>query len=175
MAVCELLGASGLGRIREIDRSERAEAVFVVEEGVLRRIPRRVEVPPWNDGELAETEQRIAASVACGGVLLGVLDDGSLAAAAVLGGTFLASGPDRLELVFLHVSRPHRRRGHASALFDEVCRRARARGAAQLYISSSDVEPAVRFYLARGCRPAAHVDPVIAERWPEDIQLELEL
>jgi ribosomal protein S18 acetylase RimI-like enzyme len=147
----------------------------VVEHGALRRVPRRLEIPAWDAGELAETERRIEASLAAGGVLLGVTEGASLVAGAVLGGTFLSSAPDRLELVFLHVSRPYRRRGLATELLGEVCRRARARGAEQLYISSSDAESAVRFYLRRGGRLSGRVDREIAARWPEDVPLELDL
>ena len=169
------LGPADLGRIREIDRSERATGFFVVEDGVLTRIERELEIPGWTEDELAKGVERLGASLAGGGLLLGALDDGALVAAAVLGGLWLEGAPDRLELVFLHVSSTHRRRGLAGMLFDEVCRRARERGARQLYISSSDVEPAVRFYLGRGCRVAEQVDPAIQRRWPTDVQLTLEL
>jgi ribosomal protein S18 acetylase RimI-like enzyme len=169
------LGLTELGRIREIDRSEHADAVYVVDDGGLRRVVRMLELPTWTEAELAETMQRLSGSVAAGGVFLGVLDGTALVAAAMLGGELLAGEPERLELVFLHVSRTHRRRGLARQLFGEVCRRARAAGAEQLYISSSDVEPAVRFYLGQGCQLAERVDPGLVERWPTDVQLTLAL
>jgi ribosomal protein S18 acetylase RimI-like enzyme len=171
----EELGLAELARIREIDRSERASGFFVVEQGRLRLVERELEIPTWDDGELAETIDRPTASLAGGGVVLVIADGPRLVAAAVLGGELLAGEERRLELVFLHVSRSHRRLGLARQLLDEVCRRARARGAEQLYISSSDVEPAVRFYLGYGCVLAARGDPAIVERWPTDIHLTLEL
>ena len=175
MAAVQELGVAGLDRIAEIDRSEVADGVFVVEGGTLHLVEREVAIPGWDAAELAETLARLRGCVAGGGVLLGVVDDGRLVAAAALGGQPLAGDVRRLELVFLHVSRTHRRRGLARELFDEVCRRARRRGAEQLYVSSSDVEPAVRFYLGRGCRLAAPVDAALVERWPDDVQLTLEL
>jgi GNAT superfamily N-acetyltransferase len=169
------LGLDELARIGEIDRSERASGVFVCEQGILQLVERDLDVPTWDDAEFAETTARLAATLAGGGVLLAIADGPRLVAAAVLGGELLAGDERRLELVFLHVSRSHRRLGLAHRLLDEVCRRARARGAAQLYISSSEVEPAVRFYLGYGCVPAAPTDPAIVERWPSDIHLTLEL
>jgi ribosomal protein S18 acetylase RimI-like enzyme len=171
----EELGLDELARIREIDRSERAEGFFVVEDGSLRLVERDLEIPTWDDAEFADAIERLSASLAGGGVTLAIADGPRLVAAAVLGGEFLAGEERRLELVFLHVSRSHRRLGLARRLLDEVCRRARERGAEQLYISSSDVEPAVRFYLGYGCVPAARTDPAIVGRWPTDIQLTLQL
>ena len=169
------LAASELVRIGEIDRSETADGFYVVEDGRLQRVERRLEIPTWSEAELEETLERLARGLAAGGLMLGIVDGPRLAAAALLGGEPLDGERERLELVFLHVSRPHRRHGLAGALFDEVCVRARQRGAEQLYISSSDVEPAVRFYLARDCRLAERVDRAIASRWPADIPLELDL
>jgi ribosomal protein S18 acetylase RimI-like enzyme len=169
------LGPDELARIREIDRSESACGFFVCEQGSLRLVERELELATWDDAELAETTDRLTGSLARGGVLLGIADGPRLVAAAVLGGELLAGDERRLELVFLHVSRSHRRLGLARRLLDDVCRRARERGAEQLYISSSDVEPAVRFYLACGCVLAAHADPAIVARWPTDIQLTREL
>jgi ribosomal protein S18 acetylase RimI-like enzyme len=169
------LGPEALARIGEIDRSEHADGYFVLEGGGLRRVERELEIPTWDDAELADTLARLRHSLATGGVLLGVVDDERLVAAAMLGGELLAGETRRLELVFLHVSRAHRRLGLARELLDEVCLRARERGAEQLYVSSSDVEPAVRFYLARGCELASQTDAAMVERWPTDIHLTLDL
>jgi ribosomal protein S18 acetylase RimI-like enzyme len=169
------LGTADLGRIGEIDRSERAGAFYVLEAGGLVRVERDLEIPSWTDAELAETVARLERALASGGVLLGVEDGERLVAAAVLGGRWLSGAAHRVELEFLHVSSTHRRRGLAGMLFDEVCRRARERGASELYVSSSDVEHAVRFYLARGCEPTDRPDPAVVARWPTDIQLTLAL
>ncbi len=94
----------------------------------------------------------------------------------MLGGEFVDAGSDALEVAFLHVSRPYRRRGIATALLDELSRRARGRGARQLYVSASDTESAIAFYLRHGWRPAEEVDPAIAaENEPTDIALTLGL
>jgi ribosomal protein S18 acetylase RimI-like enzyme len=169
------LGPADLGRIGEIDRSERVGAFYVVEGGVLERVERDLEIPTWTEAELAEAVARLERALASGGILLGVEDGPTLVAAAVLGGGRLAGATHRIELVFLHVSSTHRRRGLARMLFDEVCRRARERGADELYVSSSDLEPALQFYLARGCKPTDRPDPAVVARWPTDIQLTLML
>lgn len=165
------LAAAELFRIRAIDRAERAEGYFVHEQGGLRRIERALEIPTWDDAELAGTLERLSRALAEGGVLLGVEDGATLAGAAVLGAARLRGERRRLELVFLHVGRPYRRRGLARLLFAEVCRRARQQAAEELYVSSSDVESAVWFYLGQGCVPAEPVDPQLVARWPTDIQL----
>jgi GNAT superfamily N-acetyltransferase len=169
------LGPADLRRIGEIDRSERAGAYYVFEQGALVRIERDLAIPSWTDAELAEIVARVERALASGGVYLGIEDGETLVAAAVLGGRRLTGAAHRVELEFLHVSSAHRRRGLAGLLFDDVCRRARERGAVELYISSSDVEHAVQFYLARGCEPADRPDPAVVARWPTDIQLTLAL
>jgi ribosomal protein S18 acetylase RimI-like enzyme len=173
--VVQELRLDELLRVREIDRSESASGFFVLEDGSLRLVERDLEIPTWDDAEFADTIDRLTATLAGGGVVLAIADGPRLVAAAALGGELLAGEERRLELVFLHVSRSHRRLGLARQLLDEVCSRARARGAEQLYVSSSDVEPAVRFYLGYGCVPAARTDPAIVERWPTDIHLTLKL
>ncbi len=58
---------------------------------------------------------------------------------------------------------------------DEICRLARRRGAKQLYISATQTESAVGFYLRYGCRLAEAVDPALYELEPKDIHLMLDL
>jgi ribosomal protein S18 acetylase RimI-like enzyme len=166
-----VLAAHELDRIGEIDRSEHVRAVYVVAQGSLQLVEREHEIAAWTADELAETHARLGAALAEGGVALGVFDGDRLAAAAVLGGIFLAGDRTRLELVFLHVSRSHRRRGLGRALFDEVCEVARSRGARELYVSSSEVAAAVDLYRALGCVVADPVDAAAVARWPDDVQL----
>jgi ribosomal protein S18 acetylase RimI-like enzyme len=166
-----VLAPHELARIGEIDRSEHVHAVYVLEQGSLQLVERELEIASWNADELAETRARLDAALAEGGAAVGVVDDDRLAAAAVLGGALLEGDRERLELVFLHVSRSHRRRGLGRALFHEVCELARSRGACELYVSSSDVAAAVDLYRALGCVLADPVDTAAVARWPDDIQL----
>jgi ribosomal protein S18 acetylase RimI-like enzyme len=169
------LQAGDLDRLVEIDRSEHARRVYVLDGGALRAVERNLEIATWSEDERAETTARLAGKLAEGGAAFGVLEDGRLVGLAVLGGERIGLASHQLELAFLHVSRDHRRRGIARALLRRVCEQASARGATQLYISASDTDSAVDFYLAAGCDLADHLDPVLYAEWPSDIHLVLDL
>ena len=167
--------AGDLDRIREIDRSESVRFVYVYEQGELRPVEVNHDIPTWGEEMVAEAKERLAPKLAAGGVLLGAVDGDQLVAVAVLGGEFIGIRSNQLEVAFLYVSNGYRRRGIAKQLMDEICRRARRRGAEQLYISASETESAVGFYLGYGCRLAERVDPALFELEPRDIHLTLDL
>ena len=79
--------------------------------------------------------------------------------------------PELAWLAFLHVSRPHRRRGAATALWGAAVERARSAGATSLYVSATPTGSAVGFYLRQGCRLADPVHPRLYGDEPEDIHL----
>jgi GNAT superfamily N-acetyltransferase len=169
------LHVDGLVRLREIDRSEHARRVYAYDRGILRPVERELEIATWSEAELAETTTRLAGKLAEGGVAYATLDDARLVGLAVLGGERLGVAGDQLELAFLHVDRGHRRRGIARALLGRACDEARARGASQLYISASDTDAAIDFYLGVGCVLADRLDPALFAQWPDDIHLTLGL
>jgi ribosomal protein S18 acetylase RimI-like enzyme len=172
----EQLPRAELGRIREIDRSETVASVYLREGDELQRVETRLEIPPWNDDEIARIKARLARKLAAGGVLLGALDGDELVGAAVLGGELVGMPPNQLELAFLYVDNHHRGRRIGGALLDEVCRIAKARGARSLCISASDTESAIGFYIKHGARLARQIDlGIAAENEPTDIQLTLDL
>jgi len=74
-------------------------------------------------------------------------------------------------LAFLHISRPHRRRGVGTALWAEVERTAVEADAKAIYVSAMPSESAVGFYLSRGCVLAAPPHPALHAKEPEDIHL----
>ncbi len=96
---------------------------------------------------------------------------GDSRAVAVLGNRPLGPDADLLQLVLLHVSQPHRRSGLAGRLLDAISKHARERGARGLYISATQSESAVGFYLGRGATLAAEPDPNLLAKEPEDIHL----
>jgi GNAT superfamily N-acetyltransferase len=171
----EELPPSDLDRIGEIDRSEQVRFKYVYDHGELRPVEINHDIPPWSDAMVAEAKEMLAPKLAAGGVLLGALDGDQLVAVAVLGGERIGSRADQLQMAFLYVSDGYRRRGIARGLMDEVCRRARDRGARQVYISAAETESAVGFYLDYGCRLAEHVDPELFALEPSDIHLTLDL
>lgn len=158
-----------------IDRSEHVEAQYRVEDGHLIEVPvEAADIPPWDpDGTGAHSVASHAAFcaevVADGAVLLGAFDDdGELMGLATVHPTF---EPELAWLATLHVSRAHRRRGAASALWDAGVMLARSAGARAVYVSATPTGSAVGFYLGRGCRLADPVHPTLFADEPEDIHL----
>lgn len=160
--------------VASIDRSEHVEVEYTVEDGHLATRPVTVvDVPAWDpDGTGPHSvfqEQGFAArALAEGGDLFGVFDDDHVAGLAIVVPRF---EPDRAWLAFLHVSRPSRRTGVASALWTAAAERARAAGATSIYVSATPTGSAVGFYLAQGAVLAAPVHPRLYAAEPDDIHL----
>ena len=114
--------------------------------------------------------------IADGAVLLGAFDGeprtvclsrrGSTRPSKVKGRRGRWLGPQ-----FLHVSRPHRRRGAARALWDAAAELARGAGTESIYVSATPTGSAIGFYLRQGCRLADPVHPALFAHEPEDIHL----
>ena len=113
------------------------------------------DIPTWDpDGSgehsVASHIAFCASVVADGAAPFGAFDDdGELVGMATVHPTF---EPGLAWLATLHVSRAHRRRGAASALWDAGVALAREAGARSLYVSATPTGSAVGFYLGRGCR-----------------------
>lgn len=165
--------------VASIDRSEHVDVQYRVEAGRLVETPVEVvEIPPWDpigSGEHSVASHRrfCAAVLADGGALLGAFDDaGEVMGIATVHPTF---EPGLAWLATLHVSRPHRRRGAASALWAESVVLARHAGASSLYVSATPTGSAVGFYLGRGCRLARPVHPKLFADEPADVHLVCDL
>jgi ribosomal protein S18 acetylase RimI-like enzyme len=124
---------------------------------------------------IVEAEEMLAPKLAAGGVLVGAFAGETLVGVAVLGGELIGAGANQLQMAFLYVSNGCRRRGIARVLLDDVCLRARQRGARQLYISATETESALGFYLDYGCRLADTVNPALYALEPTDIHLTFDL
>ena len=160
-----------------IDRSEHVDVVYQVVDGELTEQPVPVamaDIPPWDP--VGDGPHSVAAHIAfcrdCvanGGQLFGASDgDGELLGLAVVDADF---EPALAWLAFLHVSRPHRRRGVASALWAAAEDAARTAGATAMYVSATPTGSAVGFYLRQGCRLADPVHPALFAEEPDDIHL----
>ena len=166
-----------LAILHGIDRSEHIDTLFTSNRGELE--PRAVDhdVPGWSQegsgphsvGSLIDDLMPILER---GGVLLGAFVDGRVAGVAVVEERFEAG---MAWLVFLHVSRPYRRTGIATALWDACASRARRAGAHSMYVSATPSGSAVGFYLARGCEVLAIPHPDLFAEEPEDVHLIAEL
>jgi GNAT superfamily N-acetyltransferase len=168
------LGADDVGLVASIDRSEHVDVEYCVVDGVLQQRPVTVvDVPPWDvEGTGPFSVQGhidfCSRVVRGGAALLGAFDDDDVAGIAVVDPSF---EPAMAWLAFLHVSRPFRRLGAATALWGEATSLVRTAGRSQLYVSATPTGSAVGFYLRQGCRLA---DPVHPELWaaePDDIHL----
>jgi ribosomal protein S18 acetylase RimI-like enzyme len=169
------LEPSDVALVASIDRSEHVEIQYRVEAGRLVEAPVEfADIPPWDpegSGEhsVASNVAFYASVVADGAALFGAFDDeGQLMGLATVHPTL---EPGLAWLATLHVSRNHRRRGAASALWDAGVALAREAGARSLYVSATPTGSAVGFYLAHGCRLADPVHPKLFADEPEDIHL----
>jgi ribosomal protein S18 acetylase RimI-like enzyme len=169
------LSLADLPRIGEIDRSESVRFTYVYNRGALTRISVDHDVPRWSDDTVAAFVRWLTPMLESGGVIVGALDGPKLVGVALLNGEFLGEGRDQLQMAFLHVGNGHRRLGIARTLMDEMCTAARERGARRLYVSATESESAVGFYLSYGCRLAEKVDPALYAAEPKDIHLTLDL
>jgi ribosomal protein S18 acetylase RimI-like enzyme len=133
------------------------------------------EAPRWDERYVEKLAAQLTPKLAAGGTLLGAFEGEELAGVGVLGGEFIGEPANQLEIAFLYVSRPYRRQGVAKRLMDELAEIARARGAEELYISATETESAVGFYLDYGCRLAERVNPELYRLEPKDIHLTLTL
>ena len=168
------LAPDDVGLIARIDRSEHIDVEYTVAGGRIVEQPvSMAEVPPWDPvgtgffsvaSEIAFVEPILAR----GGTMLGAFDGDELFGVAVVEGAF---EPPLAWLAFLHVSRPHRRRGVATALWDAAVAVAVTAGAEAMYVSAVPTGSAVGFYLSRGCELAEPVHPRLYALEPDDVHL----
>jgi GNAT superfamily N-acetyltransferase len=160
--------------VAAIDRSEHVDVEYAVVDGRLVERPVTVaEVRTWDP--IGSGPNSVAAKIAfCsaaidgGGVLLGAFGGDDPQGLAIIDPSF----EGRLAwLAFLHVSRPHRRRGVARALWDAATSTAVEAGATSMYVSATPTGSAVGFYLSRGCHLADPVHPELFAQEPDDIHL----
>lgn len=168
------LAVDELTYIARIDRSEHVDVEYTVRGGELVERPVTVtEIPNWyadGDGDFTVAGQVAFCRpiVERGGAAFGAFAGDDIAGVTVVEPRF---EPPLAWLAFLHVSRPHRARGAASALWTAAVDLARHEGATRLYVSATPTGSAVGFYLSRGCRLADPVHPVLYAAEPDDVHL----
>ena len=170
----ERLTEEDVSMVAAIDRSEHVEVQYAAVDGRLVDVPVvMADIPRWDptgtdENGVADKVAFCRRCIAAGGVLLGAFEDGEVLGLAIVDPGF---EPDLAWFAFLHVSRPHRRRGVASALWSEAARLARQGTASAMYVSATPTGSAVGFYLGQGCRLADPVHPALFAAEPEDIHL----
>jgi GNAT superfamily N-acetyltransferase len=168
------LQAEDVSLVAAIDRSEHVDLEYRVIDGELLQVPATItEVPAWDPTgsgpfSVAAHIAFCESAVARGGILLGAFDGEQTAGLAIVDPAF---EPPLAWLASLHVSRPHRRKGAAQALWNAAADIAVANGAESIYVSATPTESAVGFYLRQGCRLAHPAHPELFAAEPEDIHL----
>lgn len=170
MIVVRRLDAEELGRVQEIDVSERGEIVYYYRAGVLQAEPESWQRKPRTSAAWAPQVEDWQATLTEGGAAIGAFDGERLVGIAVLRDR-LRLQPSTAQLSALFVSASHRRQGVAACLVNEIVRLAHATGAHTLYVSATPSVSAVGFYLSQGFALAAQVDPDLFALEPEDIHL----
>ncbi len=158
-----------------IDRAEVMDKLYYHEGDELVLRPEHHDVQGWPAGEPERYGPILLDCFDRGGTFYGAFDGQRLIGAMVLENRFIGRDKDQLQLKFLHVSRCNRKAGLGSTLFDKALRRARELGARRLYISATESENTVNFYLRRGCCVTNDVDAALYELEPEDIHLECDI
>jgi ribosomal protein S18 acetylase RimI-like enzyme len=157
--------------IGNIDRSEHVNALYTVENEQLVHRLVGIDAPSWNRDSAGEHSvgtliEHWRPVVVDGADLLGAYDQNEFLGLVIVDGAF---EPGMARLAFLHVSRPHRRRGVASALWLAAEKVAADAGVKAMYVSATPSDSAVGFYLSRGCRLANPPHPDLLAEEPEDI------
>jgi GNAT superfamily N-acetyltransferase len=157
-----------LGRVVEVDVSERGEIVYYYDRGGIKAQPEKWQRPPRSGEEWQTLIDRWRGYLEQGGAFLGAFDGEILAGIAVLRYNLT---PTQAELAGLFVSKAYRRLGIAALLNDQVVRLARESGAEALYVSATPSRSAVGFYRSQGFEIAEQVHPDLFALEPEDIHM----
>ncbi|NEW06690.1 GNAT family N-acetyltransferase [Paenibacillus sp. SYP-B3998] len=160
------------GKIKEIDRSERIDLIYVNNKNDgLKEIKAGHECPTWSLEELDQLINRFKFEVTNGGKAYGAFDKDCLVGFGVLGHKFRGTNKDQLQIDLMYVTRAFRRQGIGRQLMDELSREARHRGARSLYISSTETESAVNFYKSSGSELTTELDDELFALEPNDIHM----
>ncbi|MED5015767.1 GNAT family N-acetyltransferase [Paenibacillus chibensis] len=157
--------------IRQIDRSETIGKIYKMNGGELEAVAAGHECETWDEAHAAEMIERFEKELRSGGIAYGAFDGDTLAGFGVLGHRFRGEQMDQLQVDLMYVSRSYRRQGIGTRIMEELCREAKRRGASYLYISSTETESAVNFYMASGGRITDRVDEELFRMEPEDIHM----
>lgn len=166
-----------LARVREIDRTERIDRLYIQRGTDLATIDGDFNAPPWRaDGggehSIAHQVEECERWVAAGGVALGAFDGDHLVGIGIV---VPHLRPGIAQLAFLHVSNGFRDRGIGRRLSDELDAIARAAGDTTIVVSATPSVHTVEFYRRRGYAPTATPVPELFELEPEDVHLEKRL
>jgi predicted N-acetyltransferase YhbS len=173
MAELRILAPDELTRLGEIDRSETIDSEYVLDDGVLLLVDLTapIEARRWSPQQLDHHVEHLREVQARGGVVVGVVDDGTLIALGAVDTRAVGGDPAVLQMTRLYVSRSRRGEGHGSRVVGALVGHARQLGAHALYISATPTRGTVDAYLRMGARLRLPPDPELFAEEPDDIHL----
>ncbi len=160
--------------IRKIDRSETMDKFYIFRNGELVIEEKRFECTnEWFQNRCVTPNilPGLRKLVDSGGVVFGAFAGDDFVGIAALDPKFY--NDNRLNLDIIFVSRRFRGKGIGRTLFKMIAREAQSLGASALYVSATPSKHTVDFYMDLGCSLVEEPDPVLFEKEPEDIHLEL--
>ncbi len=170
-----LLRPDELDRVDEIDRTEVIDHIYYMREGEMVLEEEHWELKGWPTGHIPRIKENLRTCLQEGGAAWGAFDGDRLVGIAALDGRWYGRSGDTLDMYFLHVSNGYRHQGIGRRLFEITRDRAREMGARRLFVSGLPSENTIRFYMAMGCEIAEDVDPVLRQREPDDIHMDMGL
>lgn len=173
-----LLRREEIERLREIDRSEIIEKLYLENNGRLELKNEFYDVKNewWINEEVEKILlPRLYDLFDRGGTIIGAFEGTVISGMVALESEFIGKYKDQLKLDILFVSKKYRKTGIGKNLMNLAIEKAREKGASKLYISATPSQNTVDFYLSLGCKFATEIDKELFELEPEDIHLELEL
>lgn len=162
-------------QLKEIDRSEHIELIYEMDNEQLVEIKTDHECPTWDAMLLSEIEERFIYELENGGMAVGTFAGDILVGFGVLAHKLRGVRQDQLQVDLMYVSRQYRRQGIGTQLLDRLSNEARSRGAAALYISSTETRSAVSFYQSNGSHLTKEIDDELFNKEPKDIHMMINL
>ena len=167
------LARTELGRVAEIDRTERIDVIYEQRGTELVERPGNWSASAWDPdghGEHSVEAQRCALEhyVDAGGIALGAVSGGRLVGIAVV---VPHVRPAIAQLAFLHISAAFRAAGIGSRLCDDLELIASGAGDSEMVVSATPSDNTIRFYIGRGYALMAQPLSELFELEPEDVHM----
>ena len=169
------LAPNELHLLSQIDVSETITLFYRMVDGKLESYQRTSARPHWNATDWAHETEMWQRNLHPD-LWLGAFDNDRLVGAASLRYRLPGMTSERMaQLTTLHIDKAYRRQGVARQIFAEIKRLAQKSGATSIYVSATESQSAVGFYLSQGFVPTNEPNPQQFELEPEDIHMTLEI
>ncbi|WP_432405222.1 GNAT family N-acetyltransferase [Wukongibacter sp. M2B1] len=161
--------------LRDIDRSERIEKSYYLEDEKLKIKDNYYNVRGWHPKELEYLISRLYDLYDRGGIIYGGFDSSHIVGMIALDSELIGKNKDQLKLDILYISSKYRKKGIGRKLVECVIDRAKETSATKLYVSATPTQGTVDFYMRIGFDLASEINEKLFQLEPEDIHLELEI